>query len=72
MLSCCEDHSMRLWDYQTCEAKIILTGHRDNVSGAAFINENVVVSSSWDLRVMVWKFWISKQALWNMILKWLW
>ena len=56
MLSCCEDHSMRLWDYQTCEAKIILTGHRDNVSGAAFINENVVVSSSWDLRVMVWKF----------------
>lgn len=56
VLSCCEDHSLRLWDYQSLEPLIIFTGHRDNVSGAAFINSNTCVSSSWDLRVMLWKF----------------
>jgi WD40 repeat protein len=55
VLSCCEDHSLRVWDYNTFQPKIILTGHRDNVSGGAFVNENTIVSSSWDLRVMIWK-----------------
>jgi len=55
LLSCCEDHSLRVWDFQTCKPEIILTGHKDLVSGGAFINDNTIVSSSWDLRVMIWK-----------------
>lgn len=31
MLSTCEDHSLRVWDYNTYEPKLILSGHKDNV-----------------------------------------
>ena len=31
LLSTCEDHSLRLWDYQTYQPKIIFSGHHDNV-----------------------------------------
>lgn len=55
VLSCCEDHSLRIWDFNTHQPEIILTGHRDNVSGGAFIDQNTIVSSSWDLKVMIWK-----------------
>ena len=55
MLSSCEDHSLRVWDYHTYKPEIILTGHRDNVSGGVFLNENTIASSSWDLRVNLWK-----------------
>jgi len=31
MLSSCEDHSLRVWDYETYEPLLILSGHKDNV-----------------------------------------
>jgi WD40 repeat protein len=31
LLSTCEDHSMRLWDYQTFDPLLIFSGHHDNV-----------------------------------------
>ena len=31
LVSGCEDHSLRLWDYQTGKAEKILAGHRDVV-----------------------------------------
>ncbi len=34
MLSTCEDHSLRIWDYKTFEPLIIFSGHQNNaVSG---------------------------------------
>lgn len=55
MLSCCEDHSLRIWDFETHKCKALLSGHHDLVSGGVFLNKDTVVSSSWDCRVMIWK-----------------
>lgn len=56
LLSTCEDHSLRLWDYHSYEPKVIFSGHHDNVTGGAFVDENTAVSCSWDLSVKIWKF----------------
>lgn len=56
LLSTCEDHSLRLWDYKTYEPKIIFSGHHDNVTGGAFVDENTAISCSWDLTIKIWKF----------------
>ena len=56
LLSTCEDHSLRLWDYQSYQPLVIFSGHHDNVTGGAFVDENTAVSCSWDLTVKVWKF----------------
>lgn len=34
LLSTCEDHSLRLWDYRSYEPLIIFSGHHDNVVSA--------------------------------------
>jgi WD40 repeat protein len=31
LLSTCEDHSLRLWDYSTYQPQVIFSGHHDNV-----------------------------------------
>jgi len=31
LLSTCEDHSLRLWDYNNYEPLLIFSGHHDNV-----------------------------------------
>lgn len=56
LLSTCEDHSLRLWDYHTYTPSIIFSGHHDNVTGGAFLDESTIVSCSWDLKIMLWKF----------------
>jgi len=56
VLSSSEDHTLKLWEYQTFKPLTIFYGHRDIVSGAAFLNNNTFVSSSWDLKIMIWKF----------------
>ena len=38
LASGCADHSIRLWDYKTAQAKNILCGHQDVVTGTAFLN----------------------------------
>ncbi len=39
VLSTCEDHSLRLWDYKTYEPKLIFSGHQNNVvSYTLFVN----------------------------------
>ena len=66
IVSCCADHSLRIWDYARASAErkagntianasLILAGHSDLVSGACFLNADTVVSSSWDQKVMAWK-----------------
>ena len=37
LLSTCEDHSLRLWDYRSYEPLIIFTGHHDNVVSASLL-----------------------------------
>ena len=53
----CDDHSLRLWDYQTCKPRAILVGHRGTVSGVSFVksnqsfseeNEEIIISCSFD------------------------
>lgn len=55
LISGCEDHSLRIWDYNNCKAQSILSGHKDVVTGGAFLNANTVVSCSWDMKVMLWQ-----------------
>ena len=55
MVSSCMDHSIRIWDFETCKAQNILAGHTDVVTGATFLNSNTLISSSWDMRIKVWK-----------------
>jgi WD40 repeat protein len=55
MLTGCEDHSLRVWDYKTYKPEAILSGHRDVVTGGVFLNANTYVTSSWDMTVKMWK-----------------
>ena len=55
LLTGCEDHSLRVWDYATGESKFLLSGHKDVVSGGSFLNQDTIVSSSWDMTVKIWK-----------------
>jgi WD40 repeat protein len=55
MVTANTDHSMRIWQFKTQEPLMILHGHHDLVSGAQFLNDSTVVSSSWDCSVMVHK-----------------
>ena len=54
MVSCCMDHSIRVWDFDTCKSEQLLAGHTDVVTGANFLNSRTIVSGSWDQRVMIW------------------
>lgn len=62
LITGCEDHSLRVWDYQTGKAQHLLSGHHDVVSGGAFLNQDTLVSSSWDMTVKIWKIWNKKQV----------
>lgn len=55
LITGCEDHSLRVWDYASGEAKYLLSGHKDVVSGGSFLNNDTIVSSSWDMSVKIWK-----------------
>lgn len=55
LITGCEDHSLRVWDYETGQAKHLLSGHHDVVSGGCFLNDDTIISSSWDMTVKIWK-----------------
>ena len=38
LISCCADHSLRIWDYQTCKANLLLAGHTDVVVSILFFH----------------------------------
>ena len=44
MLSTCEDHSLRVWNYDNYEPMLILTGHKDNV---VIINQTLIIFLEW-------------------------
>ena len=44
MLSTCEDHSLRVWNYDNYEPMLILTGHKDNV---VIINQTLISFLEW-------------------------
>ena len=54
MLSCCADHTMRVWDRATLQGQKLLCGHTDLCSSGIWLNERTIVSGSWDCRIMVW------------------
>lgn len=51
-----EDHSLRVWDMQTQKALCILSGHTGLVSCGQFLNSKLIVSSSWDQKIMLWDY----------------
>ena len=55
LMTGCEDHSLRVWDYHTCKPEHILSGHRDVVTGGHFLNDTTYVSCSWDMTLKFWK-----------------
>jgi len=54
MLSCCADHSLRVWDREQEVTLKILSGHTDLATSGIWLNENTCVSGSWDCKIMVW------------------
>ena len=54
LLSCCADHSMRVWDRESQACFKLLAGHSDLVASAAWLNERTIVSGSWDCKIMLW------------------
>lgn len=54
VLSCCEDHSMRLWDGEDRSTQLLFTGHTDLVAWADFLTPTTFVSGSWDQKVALW------------------
>jgi len=55
MITGCEDHSLRVWDFKTGKPLSILSGHRDVVTGGVYLNPTTIASSSWDMKIMIWK-----------------
>lgn len=55
MMTGCEDHSIRIWDYKNCKSEAILSGHRDIVTGGIFLNNKTYVTASWDTTIKFWK-----------------
>lgn len=56
MLSSSEDHSIYLWLNETMQPDHILAGHTDLCSGATFLSDNTIVSSSWDGTIRTWNY----------------
>lgn len=54
MLSCCADHSMRVWNSESTGVMKVLTGHSDLCTSGIWLNENTIVSGSWDCKIMLW------------------
>lgn len=54
MVSCCADHSIRVWDAQTEKSLKVLAGHSDLATSACWLGENTIVSGSWDCKIMLW------------------
>lgn len=54
LLSCCADHSVRVWDRESSHATKILCGHTDLCTSAVWLNENTIVSGSWDCTIKIW------------------
>lgn len=55
LLTGCDDHSLRVWDYKTGKADLIFAGHHDVVTGGIFVGPRTCVSSSWDMTIKVWE-----------------
>lgn len=55
MLTGCEDHSLRLWNWKTGKPELIFAGHSDVVTGGIFLTPKVCVSGSWDMTIKVWE-----------------
>jgi WD40 repeat protein len=47
LLTGCMDHSIRIWDYDTCKATTILAGHHDVVVSLFFANSDLFLSLDW-------------------------
>ena len=54
-VTACEDHSLRIWDMETAKGLYLLAGHHDFAVAADFLNENTLLSASWDQTINFWK-----------------
>jgi len=50
-ITCCEDQSLRVWDFGNTEAKYLLSGHKDFCVGGEFLDDKHIVSVGWDMCV---------------------
>jgi len=55
LLTCCVDHSARIWDEEKMNTKLILAGHKDSCSYADFIDDKTVITASWDQTLKIFK-----------------
>jgi hypothetical protein len=54
VLSCSQDHTLRLWDGQSGSPLAVLEGHTDWVNGAQVLPDGRVLSWSWDRTLRLW------------------
>lgn len=54
-VSCCEDHSLRVWDSEEMEDRFLLAGHTNIVVASEFIDETHLISASWDMTIGIWE-----------------
>ena len=52
LVSSCADHSLRVWDTDQEITLKTLAGHTDLATAGVWLNENTIVSSSWDLSLI--------------------
>lgn len=54
LLSCCADGSVVVWGTESQQAERVLAGHSDLVTSGAWLSESVLVTGSWDCKILLW------------------
>jgi len=55
LVTCCEDQSLWIWNWQDTDSKYLLSGHTDFAVCGDWLSNDTVVSTSWDLSIKIWK-----------------
>jgi WD40 repeat protein len=61
------DQTLRLWDMESCESRIVLKGHTGYVWGGCFCGDHLAISGSHDQKLKVWDLNVGSQVLPDLI-----